>query len=135
MVVASINVLAILLAVAAKQALGLLWYSPMLFGASLAQHTGQTPEDRRARMGRALTWDTLGTVATALALACLIRATRAESWFYGLLLGLGLWLAFAVPAAAGPVLFEGRSARLFGLRMGCLAVSYGVMGAILGAWR
>jgi hypothetical protein len=135
MVPTSFNVLAILLAVVAKQALGVLWYSPMLFGDSLARHARQSPEDRRARMGRALAWDTIGAAATAVTLSWLVGAMRADSWFYGLLLGLALWLSLAVPAAAGPVLFEGRSARLFGMRMGCLAVSYGVMGAILGAWR
>jgi hypothetical protein len=131
----SINFLAIVVAVAVKQGLGLLWYSPMLFGKSFAGAAGVTVEKMSSTLRRSIAADTTGTLLTALALDYAMGRTGAASWFYGLLLGLGCWAAFVVPASARSVLFEGRPRKLFSLETGYLAVSYGVMGAILGGWR
>jgi hypothetical protein len=132
---ASINIWAVLTAVAAKQALGFLWYSPMVFGKTFAKASGQSPEDMRATIGRGIGGDILGAVLMAVGLAVAVDLAHAASWFYGLLLGLGCWLAFAAPASAGPMLFERRPLSLFALQNGYLAVSLAVMGAIIGAWR
>jgi hypothetical protein len=131
----SINFLAVLLAVVVKQGLGWLWYSPMLFGKSFAEASRQTPEEIKANLKRGLPGDVAGAVLMAVGLSYAITLTHATSWFYGLLLGLGCWLAFAVPASAGPMLFERRPLKLFGIQNGYLAVSLGVMGAILGCCR
>jgi hypothetical protein len=132
---ASINVWAVLLAVAVKQALGFCWYSPFLFGHAFAEASRQSAEDLRPRMPKAIVADVAGALAVAVVLAHIVSYAGAMSAFYGALVGLLCWVGFAAPAALSPSLFEQRPIRLWALQNGYLALSMALMGAILGGWR
>lgn len=132
---ASINVWAVLVALVVKQALGTLWYSPLLFGRTFAALSGQTEEGIRPRMVRSVLGDALSATAMSVALAHLVSFAGAMSVVFGSLVGLLCWVGFAVPASLSPTLFERRPWRLWALQNGYLALSLAAMGAILGGWR
>jgi hypothetical protein len=126
------QIVALGICVAVKQALGVLWYSPILFGRASVEAAGTTLEDLNQRIRRSLLLDSLLALLTAAALTVAANLTGASSWFYGLLMGLAAWACFVLPSTAAAVLFEGRSAKLLGLQNGYLVVSYAAMGAIVG---
>jgi Na+/proline symporter len=132
---ASINFLAVFFAVVAKQALGFAWYSRALFGRTFAQASGQTDDEMRPRMARAIAGDIVGALAMAVVLAHMVSYAGARGALYGALVGLLCWLGFAAPASLSPSLFERRPVKLWALQNGYLALTLAVMGAILGGWR
>jgi hypothetical protein len=132
---AAVNIWAILAAVVARQALGFLWYSPLLFGHQFAEASGQTEAEMQPRMIKGIRGDVLGAVATALVLAHIISYAGVIGPFFGALVGLLCWAGFTVPAAAGPVLFEQRPIKLLALQSGYMALALAAMGAILGGWQ
>jgi hypothetical protein len=132
---AAINVWAVLLAIVVKQALGFAWYSPLLFGRSFAQVSGQTEEEMRPRAVAAIVGDAASAALMALVLAHLVSFAGAMGALFGALVGLLCWVGFAAPASLSPSLFERRPLRLWALQNGYLALSLAAMGAIMGAWR
>jgi len=126
---------AVLVAVVVKQALGFLWYSPMLFGRTFAEASGQAVEEMRPRMPKAIVGDIAGAVLMAVALAHVVSYAGALSALYGALVGLICWLGFAVPVSLSPSLFERRPLKVWALQNGYLALALALMGAILGGWR
>ncbi len=132
---AAINIWAVLAAVAARQALGFAWYSPVLFGRQFAEASGQTEAELQPRMMKAIRLDVLGSAITALVLAHIISYAGVIGPFFGALVGLMCWAGFTVPAAAAPVLFEQRPVKLLALQAGYMALALAAMGAILGGWQ
>jgi len=132
---ASINLWAVLAAVVVKQALGFLWYTPVLFGRTFAEASGQSEEEMRPRMPKALLADVAGAVAMALAVAHLASYAGVADALFGALVGLICWAGFVAPGTLSPSLFERRPIRLWALQNGYLALGLAAMGAILGGWR
>ena len=52
-------------------------------------------------------------------------------WIGGVELGFWCWLGFAAPVLLGPVLWEGKSTKLYAINAGFWLVSFIVMGVIL----
>lgn len=132
---ATINIWAVLAAVAAKQLIGFLWYSPALFGRTFAEGSGQTDEEIRPRFAKALAGEVAGALVLALILAHIVSFAGVVSAFFGALLGLICWVGFVGTATMSPTLFERRPIKLWALQNGYLVLAYAAMGAILGGWR
>jgi hypothetical protein len=133
--VAAINLWAVLAAAAAKQVIGFVWYSTFLFGRQFAAASGQTEAEMKPRMIKAIGADVAGALVMSLVLAHVISYAGVTDPFFGALLGLVCGIGFVAPASAGPVLFEGRSVKLWALQNGYMALALAAMGAILGGWR
>ena len=132
---AVINVWAVLAAVVVKQTLGFLWYSPVLFGRTFLEASGQLGVDLRPRMLRAVVGDIAGALVMSLALAHVASFAGAQGPLFGALLGLICWVGFVAPASSAPTLFEQRPLKLWALQNGYMALSLAAMGAILAGWR
>lgn len=137
-----VNYLAVLAAGVVSFALGWLWYGP-LFGKRWAALSGvtmpgmMTPELKRdMRRNYALTL--AGSLVMAYVLVHMLTFASAyldaAGASAGIAAGFWSWLGFIAPVLLAPVLWEGKSWRLYALNVGYYFVSLLVMGAILSLW-
>ncbi len=130
---ASLNFIAILVAALVSFAIGGLWYSPLLFGKAWMEENGFTDEDTQGNM--VLIFGTTFVLALIIAfnLAAFLGpdVTVAQGLTYGALAGIG-WVAAAIGIL---YLFERKSMRLFLINAGYHAVTFTLMGGILGLWH
>lgn len=128
-----LNLLAIIAAVAAHQALGFLWYGA-LFGKTWLQAMGKTQEDLQGA-GSSIAIAAVASVVTAVALALLVNLADepdlATGLTYGLVAGVGIAATSIVTSAA----YEDKNATVASLYVGYQVLGLAIMGAILGAWR
>jgi hypothetical protein len=128
-----INWLALILAVIARMIIGMLWYSPPLFGPSFLRLTGCTPDELRARLPMALLSDFIGALIMAFILAQTIAFAGAASLVSGATIGLFCWLGFISVTHFALVMYEKRPYELFLINNGYQALTLAVMGGIIGA--
>lgn len=119
----AINFLAVFAASVAALAVGALWYSPLLFGKAWMKEVGIGPaqmEEIKKKKG-------MGKRYALAYLICLL-----SSFSFGLLasrvgvihpggalkLALLLWVGFILPPVFSPVLWQGKSLKLFALNGG-----------------
>lgn len=129
---ANVNLVAAVAAAASSFLIGGLWYSPILF-ANAWMREAQIPESRlREGMGKVFGWSFALSLVAAVNLAFFLGRGAGIAWgaSAGALAGIG-W----VVATMGVIfLFERRSMMLLLIDGGYVAVSYTVMGAIIGLW-
>lgn len=135
MAVPTINYLAVLVATLASFVIGGLWYSPALFANAWMKETGLTDEQLKKRsMGMVFGLAFLLTLIMAVNLAMFLSAGSPDlvwGMTAGALAGIGwIGLAFGVT-----YLFESKSLKLLLINAGYHAVSFIVMGAIIGVWK
>jgi hypothetical protein len=114
--------------------IGGLWYSPLLFAKPWMAANRLTDGDLRGRnMGLVF-----GTAFVLLLLAAIVlamflgdKATAGSGVLAGLLVAAG-WVVTSLGVL---YLFEARPMRLWLINSGYLAVTFLVMGALLGAWH
>lgn len=129
---ASLNWIAVLVAALVSFVIGGLWYSPILFGKAWMAENGFVEADVEGEMGRIFGTAFVLSFIIALNLAAFLGPEATLGWGLaaGALAGIG-WVA----AALGILyLFERRSMRLFLINAGYHAVTFTVMGGILGLW-
>ena len=114
--------------------LGGIWYSPVLFGRAWQRETGLSDAQLQQR-SLAVVFGTSFVLALIMAfnLAAFLQGPPDLAWGMtaGALAGIG-WVAMAMGVT---YLFEARSMKLFLINAGYHAVSFVIMGAILGAWK
>jgi hypothetical protein len=126
--------MAILAAAVSTFLVGGLWYSPVLFGKAWQRETGLSDEALKQR-------NPAKVFGPAFLLALLMAANLAA--FLGPEATVGFAVAAAFAAGFGWValgmgvtyLFEARSLRLWLIDAGYHAVSFPLMGLILGLWK
>lgn len=114
--------------------LGGIWYSPVLFGRAWQRETGLSDAQLQQR-SLAVVFGTSFVLALIMAfnLAAFLQGPPDVAWGMtaGALAGIG-WVAMAMGVT---YLFEARSMKLFLINAGYHAVSFIIMGAILGVWK
>jgi hypothetical protein len=65
----------------------------------------------------------------------IIAIATVNTAFYGMKIGLAVWLGFVTTVQLTNVLFGKQPVKLYAINTGYQLVCYLVMGAILGAWR
>ena len=83
---ASLNILAILVAAIASMALGTLWYSPVLFGNAWLAALGKDAGDLGSPLP-AITGSVVSCLVSAICIAVFVQALNAESVVSGRLVG------------------------------------------------
>jgi hypothetical protein len=131
---AKLNYLAIFTAAVSAFLIGGLWYSPVLFGKAWMKASGldETAMQKR-KMGMVFTAALLLALVISFNLAAFLQGPPNLTWGIaaGALAGIG-WVATAMGVT---YLFEARPLKLFFIDAGYHAVSFMVMGGILGAWK
>lgn len=128
------NWTAMAIAAAARVILGMIWYSPILFGPSFMHLTGCSEGEMKARLPTAILSDVVGALVMTFILAHAVYYAGAISWQTGLAVGLFNWLGFVAVTHFALVMYEKRPFKLFLINNGYQALSLATMGAILGAF-
>src|SRR6185436_16710421 len=130
-----INHFAVIAAALATFVIGGLWYSPLLFHKAWMNANGLTEQDlNKGSMGKVFGISFLFSLIMAYNLAAFLSGpdtTVAWGAAAGALSGIG-WVALSIGILG---LFERRSLKYVLINGGYFAVSFVVMGLILGAWR
>lgn len=126
-----VNLLAISAAAVANIILGIIWYSPALFGNAWMNLAGKR-KDALHRSTIEYAGSFLAALAAACVLALLVEATQSNSIESGAFLGLIVGLGFTATSTAVNFMFERRPMRLYMITVGYHIVAYTFMGAILG---
>jgi Protein of unknown function (DUF1761) len=125
---------AVFAAAALSFVLGGLWYSPILFARAWMREAGLDEQRTRdANHAKVFGLSALCSVVMAFNLAAFIGAKASLSFglFAGAATGIG-WVAMSLGVI---YLFEQRSLKLWLINSGYQAVSYTLMGAVIGAWK
>ena len=129
-----INYWAVIVASVSTFALGSLWYSPLMFEKPWMKELGFTKEGmENANMLKifGITFILMFIIAFNLAAFIGTESDWKSGMMAGALAGIG-WVAAAIGVN---YLFERKSFRFFMINAGYMAVSFTIMGAILGAWH
>ena len=133
--IAAISWWAVITAAVVKFVIGGIWYSPPVFGTEWQKLVGQTPEEMRAGLPRAMIAQAIGDLVMAYILARFIAHYGTPSLASGLLIGFMAWLGFVATVTVGQIFYEKRPWRLWLINNGYLLLGILVMGAILGWWQ
>ena len=129
-----INYLAVLVSALAFFVIGALWYSPVLFANAWMKELGFSKERfEGSSMVKTFGVSFLLMLIMAFNLAAFIGNGMGVQFgaTAGALTGIG-WVALAIGIN---YLYERRSFRIWLINAGYMAVSFTVMGAIIGAWQ
>lgn len=131
-VLAGIDWLAVLVSTAVAFALGGLWYSRAMFGATWIQEIGL---DEQAIEAGSMKLTFGGAFCLQFLAAAGLAAYLGDSnWIYGLHTGLMVALLFVATSFGINYLFEQRSMRLFLINAGYNVLWFSLAGTILGVW-
>lgn len=126
-----INFLAVLVAWLIHIVMGLIWFSPRLFGNEWSRLTGKELKPAKQWIVAGF----LGHLVMAFVLVILIKLTNSGDGLSGLFIGLLTWIGFVVPLETGELVWEKIPFRLFLIRIGNHLIGMAVSGYILGAWQ
>jgi Protein of unknown function (DUF1761) len=137
-----INYLAVIVAAAVQIALGALWYGPF-FGKTWTKLMGFSEEHMKAAkakgMGGSYGFMALGALLMSWVLSIFINSAEAHygvwSAGFGIHVALYPWFGFVLPLTLTPILWEGKSWKLWFIGISYYFVGLCIMGAILGAWH
>lgn len=131
--VTTLNWIAIFVAALISFVIGGLWYSPLLFGKAWMKEMGFSEEDTQGNMGRIFGTTFVLSFIIALNLAAFLGPEPTLAWGLaaGALAGIG-WVATAVGILYA---FERKSLRLYLIDAGYHALTFTLMGGLLGLWN
>jgi hypothetical protein len=124
---------AILVAAAINLIVGMVWYSPALFGKTWQKLTGHKMGQGSAGVGYVVT--ALAALVQAWIFVHFVRYAGALTAAKGAEVGFWLWLAFVAIIMATNIVFEGRPWKLWAINAGYFLAVLMINGAILAAWR
>jgi hypothetical protein len=111
--------------------MGLIWFSPKLFGNEWTRLTGK-------ELKPASQWiipGFIGHLVMVFVLVVLIKLTHSSDGLGGMFIGLLAWIGFIVPLEVGEIVWEKIPFKLFLIRIGNHFLGLAVSGFILGAWQ
>lgn len=112
-----INWVAVVVAAVASFVIGMVWYSPMLFGNTWMKLSGVDPKKTKGDKKKMMLASMLGGAVTALVtssvMAHFIDYTGATTAVAGAVTAFWAWLGFVATVQAGSILWEGKPTKLF----------------------
>ncbi|MEK9166230.1 MAG: DUF1761 domain-containing protein [Patescibacteria group bacterium] len=133
-----LNYWAVLVSAIANMALGMLWYSPLLFGKSWMREMGFTNESmERAKargMGKIYAAAFVGSLVMAYVMAYFVFVWAAADFMSAFQLAFWIWLGFVATVMMSSILWEGKSAKLYFINAGYHLVSLFITALILALW-
>lgn len=135
----NLNIVAVIVAGLASYFLGVLWYSPLLFGkmwVKLMQLDKKKSKNVRAKsIVMTIGVSLVSNLVTAYVMAMVMSFGNVVSVTTGVQIGFWLWLGFIAIVTLGGVLWEGKSLKLYILNNVYNLLSLILMGAILSTWK
>lgn len=129
-----INYWAVLVSALATFLIGSVWYSPLLFAKVWMEELGFTKEGMsNDKMVKIFSISFLLMLIIAFNLAGFIGPE--SDWLFGMTAGALAGIGWVGAAMGVNYLFERKSFRFWLINAGYMAVSFTLMGAIIGAWH
>lgn len=138
MLSSNLNFLAIIVAGLASMPLGMLWYSPMMFGKQWMKARGMenmTTAQMQKGVEKLYALSTVAAILSSFVLAVFISVIRPTTVIGGVQIAVMIWLGFVMTVQFTNWLFSGKPKQLFLIDTGYQFVTYLVMGIILSLWR
>ncbi len=127
--------LQLLLVAAFRNLLGVVWYSPLLFGAAWARSTGCTQAEMRRRLLPMLPVEYFCSFVIAFVLAQVLNFGGAIDWKMGAFVGLLMALGFVAAGTPNQVMYARRPRGAWLVDAGFSVVSLMAMGVVMATWR
>ena len=128
-----INIFAIIICTIFYWVLGALWFSPFLFGKIWSKALGKNPDDLGPNLKQVLGSFIVNLVATVM-IAILLELIGSYNVLTGLLVGLLIGVGFVFTVDFYDVIFEQKSIIAYLIDSGYHAISFIIIGIILGLW-
>lgn len=132
-----INYLAVAAAAVASMVVGLLWYSPILFGTpwmKLSKLDDKKIKAAKKNIPKTYGISFIASLVTAYVIAILLNSMLISPLSEGLTLGTVLWLGFVATTMITGVLFQKMPWTLYLINSGYQLASLLAMSAILTVW-
>ena len=129
-----LNMWAIIVGIVGAQAIGAIWYSPLLFAKAWMGAVGKSPEDLGAQTPALIT-SLILAVPTAVAMALVVAWSGASTVVEGLSVGFIVGIGFALAMNATNAVFEGRPLTLIGINVGHYVAVYVMQGVLFAVWK
>lgn len=132
-----LNWLAIVAAGVVNMVVGAVWYSPMLFGKIWMQEIGMKDGEKMggSEMGKSYGITFLGALVMSVVVSAVIHYSGALTVTDGIMMGLWLWVGFALTLPLNDVVFGKKTWKLYFLNAMYYFVVLIINGAILASWR
>ncbi len=115
---------------------GMLWYSPVLFGNQWMKASGITKKeiDKAKKKGMAIPMviAAISALVMAFVLSKVMYMTGSKDPMSGVMIGFLAWVGFIATTSLNSVLWENKNMQYYTINNGYSLVSLLVMGAILG---
>jgi len=133
-----VNYLAVLVASVVGFVIGMLWYSPLLFGKMWVKLMGFSNKDmKKAKekgMGKTMLVMFVSILVMSYVLSYFLGALNVSDAIGGAFVGFMAWIGFLATSMLGNVLWGGKPFSLYLIDVLHYLVVIVVMGAILGVW-
>jgi hypothetical protein len=130
-----INYLAVFVAALSSFLIGGIWYSPIMFAKiHLKESGGNEEEMKNAKMGKIFGISFILSLIIAFNLAAFL-GNKEPDLVWGLTAGALAGIGWVATALGIIYLFEHKSLKLFLINAGYQAVTFIVMGGIIGVWK
>lgn len=134
--ISTFNIWAVLVAIILNMVLGMLWYSPLMFGNLWLKLIGKTAEEiSKEESSQAMKWAFVPAVVSSLSLALILGFLNAQSALDGIIIATVVAVGFIGMSHLNLVLFESRSLKLTILNTGYSLASLILAGIVLSLWR
>lgn len=132
----NINFVASIVASLVSWVIGMLWYSPILFGNAWTKLSKIDPQkmNMKKEMPKIASIGLLSAFVSAVVLGLFLDMTVSTTVTEGMTIGFWAWLGFAATTLVNGVLYEKKPWSLYVINSGYLFVTYIAMGAILVLW-
>lgn len=130
------NIWAILVSIIIFMIVGMLWYSPILFGNIWLKLVDKKADDiSKDESNKAMSFSFIPAMISALSLAYILYLTGAETFLDGVIISSILSIGVSGMSMFNLVLFEERSIKLTLLNLGYNFVSMLLAGIVLVLWQ
>lgn len=132
----SINLIPVIAAAVINMALGMLWYSPYVFGKLWIKSMGRTPEEIQQQANPLIyVFNTIASLVFAYILAHIMKFAFISNAGDGIIIGFWVWLGFVVTTVLPGYLYEGRNKILYIIFILYQLAAICIMGALLAVWK
>lgn len=138
--VVSINYLAILVCAISQMALGMLWYSPLIFGKQWSKLMGYNLKTKgdvkkmQKEAGPAYVMSLVAALVIAFVLSHFVDYTGSTTAAAGMITAFWCWFGFSTTTMLMNHMFSNKPVKLYLIDTGYQLVNMVIMGAILAAW-
>lgn len=138
----SINLIPVIAAAIINMAIGMLWYSPFVFGKLFIKImkpptalSGEPPKELKGPNPLIYVFNTIASLLFAYVLAHIMKFASIANFGHGMIIGFWVWLGFVVTTVLPGYLYEGRSKILYVVFVMYQLVAICLMGGLLAIWK